>query len=213
MASALITFISGLSICLICLITSLVRKRGEWHFSLLNHYPYEVFSIEKKVNRIPWFFFCLGLLVISSTGIFLLTKSEGLFFSIGNVALSLPFLVFAFLTFISLYREKWHLMAFLVFALASIFMDVSNGYYLLTDLVAQQRGSSLVYAIILLVVAIILMCLLVNPLIYRYAMMKKEEVEGEVILRRPRVIWLAFTEWIILFFDIASMILILLAVG
>lgn len=213
MASALISFITGVVICIACLISSWVRIRNDWHFSFLNHYPYEIFCIEKRVNRIPWAFFCLGLLSISSTGLALLLKIEGLSFTIGNIALSLPFLFFAFLTFLSLYRERWHVCFFLLFSLFSIFMNTSYGYYLLTDLLAQQRAASLVCSIILFVLAGIELCLLINPSLYRYALMKKEKVEDEVILRRPKVIWLAFTEWIIFFLDIISVIVILLAVG
>lgn len=213
MANAVMTYIAGALICLVSLVISIIRVSRDWDFSLPNHYPYEVFCINKKTNRIPWFFFCLGLVILSSTGFFLLIKKEGLSFLIGNIALSLPFLLFSFLTFLSLYRERWHLFFFLIFSLFSIFLSVSYGYYLLTDLNAQQRSLSLVYAIILLVFGGIELCLLVNPFIYRYALMKKEEVEGDVILRRPKVIWLAFTEWLIFFIDLAMVIVILLAVG
>lgn len=213
MASALITFISGTLICIVSLFSSIFRRRAEWHFSFLSRYPYEVFSIDKRTNRLPWFFFCLGLLIVSSTSIFLLRKEGGLTFTIGNIAVSLPFLLFSLLTFVSLYYERWHLAFFLLFSLLSMFLAVSYGYHLLTDLLAQQMPNSRVYAIILLIIALIELCLLVNPVLYRYAYMKKEKVEGNVVVRRPKVIWLAFTEWLIFLLDFLAMIFILLAVG
>lgn len=213
MASALTIFIFGIVVCLTSLIFSYFNIRKKDKFSFLNHYPYELFLISKKDNRIPWFFFCLGLLLLSSTGLCLSFKDEGLSFPIGYVAIVLPFLAFAFLTFLTLYREKWHLGAFLAFGLSSLFLSISFGFYLLTDSLAAERTFSHIAAVILLVLAIIELCLLVNPLLYRYAKMKKEVVDEEERLVRPRIIWLALTQWIYLLLDIVSTIIILLAIG
>lgn len=213
MASAVSFFVFGFLVCLISFLLSLFNIRKEGKFSLLNHYPYELYRIEKRVNRLPWFFFCLGLLLISMTGLFLSIKSEGLSFPIGNVAVVLPFLAFLFLTFLSLYREKWHLFAFLAFCLLSLFLSMSYGFYLLTDALALERSFSKVAATILLIIAIAEVCLLANPLLYRYAKMEKKTIDGEKKLLRPKIIWLAFSEWLFLFLDLIAILLILFAVG
>lgn len=213
MASATIFFIAGTLVCVVSAVIALYNIGKSEEFSFLNQYPYELFRIQKKENRIPWFFFCLGLVVLSCIGLCLALKDDGLVFQIGNVALMLPFLAFGFLTYLTLYREKWHLSAFLIYALLSMFVAISFSFYLLTDTFAVRRSFSQAAGIVLLIFGIVELLLLVNPLLYRYAKMKKEVVDDEERIVRPKVIWLAFTEWLYFLLDLFAVIFIVLAVG
>lgn len=212
MTSAVILSIVGLSLLFISFLSSyILRKKAGENFSLLNHYPYELFSFQSTKKYRLWFaLFCLGLLLISLSSIGLSTKSEGISYPFGAILLMIPFLLFIPLSFVTLYLERWHVALFIAFALSSILLDTSFMIFLLTNVDANQLVLPTVCAYIFLGVALIKAALLLNPKIFSYAKMNKKE-DGSLV--RPRLVMMAFDEWVILALDIVSLILVMLSLG
>lgn len=192
------------------------KKTRREDYSFRSYFPYEFFKgvdgAELVLLRVMEGVSLLsGLLPVVFALIYLLPKFTSL--SLYIVALTLAYLVpaasYVSLTIVPASFPKQHLTLFFVFAAGEILRTCMSGFLLLNFYGSLRNGSSLlVIAIALFVLALGIVCLVINPKLKRWDRMDNvANPDGTSSFIRPKWFVLAYSEWAIFAIGILSGVL------
>ena len=186
------------------------KKRYNVTYNLRNMFPYE-FNYETtfKDNLIGNIF-----LVATSVGLVLFYVS--FFQSIGSYGLPIITMVagivasvmMPFISFVPIKMIRMHLFVDVLFFIMTFLTSASFGLIMLNEYQVFMQAKSLVMAIVNFVFALGVFAILMNPKLTHWGDLEEvENSDGTKYYKRPKYFVLAFSEWLIMFFMIASTIL------
>ena len=186
------------------------KKRYNVTYNLRNMFPYE-FNYETtfKDNLIGNIF-----LVATSVGLVLFYVS--FFQSMNNFGLPIITMVagivasvmMPFVSFVPIKMIKMHLFVDVVFFIMTFLSIASFGLIMLNEYQVFAQTKSLAMAIVNFVFALGVFLILMNPKLTHWGDLEEvENSDGTKYYKRPKFFVLAFSEWLIMFFMIASTVL------
>ncbi len=186
------------------------KRRYNVKYNLRNMFPYE-FNYETtfKENLIGNIF-----LVATSVGLVLFYIS--FFQSMNNFGLPIVTLVagilgsvlMPFIAFTPIKMIRMHLAVDVTFFLMTFLTFASYGLIMVSEYQVFMQTKSLVMAIVNFVFALGIFLILMNPKLTHWGDLEEvDNSDGTKYYKRPKYFVLAFSEWLIMFFMIASVIL------
>ena len=186
------------------------KKRYNVTYNLRNMFPYE-FNYETtfKENLIGNIF-----LVATSVGLVLFYVS--FFQSMNNFGLPIITMVagimasvmMPFVSFVPIKMIRMHLFVDVMFFIMTFLTIASFGLIMVNEYQVFAQPKSLIMAIINFVFALGVFLILMNPKLTHWGDLEEvENSDGTKYYKRPKFFVLAFSEWLIMFFMIASLVL------
>ena len=178
-------------------------------FDFRSKFPYEM--QDKSYFKYNWqvrflaLFFCLSL-ALFAVNAFDMRHASSLSLAIGVMILNA--IVTMLLFFVSMKNASLHMiLAIAQFALTFLsYAFVSNYVYFFNAL-----DYPLFLGIVSSVFVLVILLLLINPKLYRWMYLDKVEENGEIVIKRPKILLLAFYEWIFMLLTIILDLLIVIA--
>ncbi len=200
--------VSALLFGLIFLFISLIYKKVEKRrLKITNTFPFETIPEFKSKEGILNYFIIFSLLLIMFPFIFYSTLRFNSFVLTMVVMSTLAAFCLGALPFVSLNKLREHFYL-VVGALVSILALLAiEGYYLLKLYNLYLDNYYLIGGIVSLVLAFFVLILIINPKLFNL----KNDIDEQGNSVRKKFISLAFTEWILYFFFLASLVPLLLS--
>lgn len=208
----------GISIAIAFVISSNEKKDAEDKISIGNHFPYEVFGPWKGMGIVPRILLIVSFLVVSEWGAMVLGFKSSYFYGDFYYAIFVNVLPILFgasylvMTSIGLDQEKKHLIFSIISVLLLTLFETALGILFLSLSKYNGYESLSVFAIIFFVLAALCLIASFNPKLKDYAKLEKIEADdGSYSYKRPKVVSLALSEWLMLIPFALSLILIAIA--
>ncbi|MCH5171967.1 MAG: hypothetical protein J1F31_04005 [Erysipelotrichales bacterium] len=178
-------------------------------FDFRSHFPYEMqdnqhFKYNWQVRFLSLFFALAHSLF--AVNAFDMSNASSLSFVIGVMILNAIVMMLVFI--VPMRKASLHMalaiiqfgLTFLSYALVSnyVFFFNTQGYPLFLGIASSVIGVGILLS-------------LINPKLYRWMYLDKVEENGEIVLKRPKVMMLALYEWIFMFLTILLDLLVVIA--
>lgn len=193
------------------LIYSSKKKEGEV-FNIRQYFIYEAFSSKKeKMLRVFQAFLILLNVAISICLYFLpsdLTITSNSYFLLIATSEVIIMALFLMLSLLSFRKEKLRVASFMFYGAFIAIRNGTAGFILLSisrKTVENNSLLSLIFAVLCFIFAVMAFIPLLNPKLVNYAKLDQvSEKDGTLSYQRPKYFVMAFSEWLLFFFDESS---------